>query len=92
MIDSFPTAQEARVAVEENITNFNTYEIENIKSAILNAIQDARTVVIIKIENGYLMDGTEEFFKNKGYKINTETHFENDNGTLTYNTYAVVSW
>lgn len=40
--DIFPTANDAKKLVEENITNFNTPEIKMIKEEILNAITNCK--------------------------------------------------
>ena len=40
--DIFPTANDAKKLVEENVTNFNTPEVKMIKEEILNAITNCK--------------------------------------------------
>lgn len=51
MINSFPTAEEARKLVKEKIANFDTPEINKIKEEILNAITNCKQ----KAELNYYM-------------------------------------
>ena len=93
--DIFPTANDAKKLVEENVTNFNTPEINYVKEKILKAISDCKTSVEIKLSTKDFEKQTYEFLNMNNYCV----HVYHEDGIyfetrLVYGgqDYAIIEW
>lgn len=75
------TAKEANKQTKENIKNFQTEELRRVKEIIEECIQNGDYYYTA---NGYLSQNTKEMLKSLGYKVTTDTQYNES--------YYTISW